>query len=669
MEKDSFVSIALEENLIQAAIWNIKDDSANIISVSPSVNYEDDETLINACDECLSGCVQDLPQNLEEPSKAVFGVPAFWIKDGQIQRNYLDKIRLLCNKLSLNPTGFVSLPEAIAHYEKSINSTPLSGILIGIYQSSIDVSLFRLGNLTGTVNVARSLNLVEDIVEGIARFDLKEMIPSKFILYDGHTNDLEEIKQELIKADWNNLDEKIKFLHVPSTEIVDSDTKMASVCLGAAAEIANLSKIIFKSTKVQKTKDVLSNQKSEPEDVQNFVDPKSLGFSSMENQKIKLKKIKIPSLNMSFLKKDLIRENIVFFASVGLLISFLVIFLAYWFLPKADVSLIISPVKIDENKGISFDPKASNINASNLVVPAKVVSATVSGDKTKQTSGTKTIGTSAKGSVTFYNVGGETTIAKGTILSSSSLKYSLNDDVTVASASGAASSSIAKGNITAVGVGADYNLAGGSIFSVGNFSSSLIQAKNDDPLSGGTSQEVAAVSKDDISSLTKSLIDELTKKGKDQLKENLSGELLVESKVTTQTIDINSNHNEGEEASTVKMTINAKVEGLVVKRQDMDDLAKQIFKDKVKSGFSMKDDQIDFIFGDKDVEFKINLLPSIDTLKLANQIAGKNLKDAKTILSKVSGFSDVVFSLKPNINFLQTLPHIAKNISVTLEAK
>src|SRR5581483_9593065 len=256
MEKDSFVSICLEENLVQSSIWNIKEESVNILSSSPAVNYDDDETLVTACDECLSGCVQTLPENIEEPSKAIFGVPAYWISEGQIQRAYLDKIRLICNKLSLNPTGFVSLPEAIAHLEKNLN-TPLSGILIGIYKGSIDVSFFRLGNLAGTVNVARSLNLVEDVIEGIARFDLRETIPSKFLLYDGHANDLDEIKQELIKADWNNLNEKIRFLHTPTIEIVDPDSKMASICLAGGAEIANLSKINFKNTNIQKASDIV----------------------------------------------------------------------------------------------------------------------------------------------------------------------------------------------------------------------------------------------------------------------------------------------------------------------------------------------------------------------------------------------------------------------------
>lgn len=215
MQEEYFVSAAIEEGSIQIALWNASDGSANIVSVSNPVSYDDDETMVRGADEGLSSCIQNLPENASEPSKTVFGVPSYWVADGQIQKQYLDKIRLICNKLSLSPSGFVVLPEAIAHYKKSEEGTPLTGILIGIYKQSIDVSLFKLGNLSGTVNVARSVNIVDDVVEGLARFDEKDNLPSQLMLYDSKHHDLEDLKQELIKADWNNLNPGIKFLHTP----------------------------------------------------------------------------------------------------------------------------------------------------------------------------------------------------------------------------------------------------------------------------------------------------------------------------------------------------------------------------------------------------------------------------------------------------------------------
>ncbi len=673
MQEEYFISIALEESFIQVALWNIKETAANIISISKPISYENEETLLTAGDEGLSNCIQNLPENAPEPSKTVFGVPSYWVETGQIERKYLDKIKLLCNKLSLTPTGFVVLPEAIAHFKKNEENTPVSGILIGVYGQSIDISLFRLGNLVGTVNVTRSINIIDDVVEAIARFETKETLPSQFLLYNTHAKDLEEIKQELIKADWNNLDPKIKFLHTPSVEILETDSKMAAVSLAGGAEIANLSKINFiKSSEKKDLKNTeTENIKDSTDNIEGLVDPKSLGFSINEDSpvahskvNIKLNKFKMPNLKFKF------SENIAFIAAISLLVLIVVGFAGFWFLPKADVNIIIAPVKIDEKKQIKFDTNATSVDVSKLIIPAKTVTVSVKSDKTKTTAGTKTIGNPAKGSVTFYNVGGQTTIPAGTTLTASNLQFTLDKDVEVASASGAASASSTKGNITAAAVGADYNLASGSVFSVGNFSSSLVQAKNDSDLGGGSSQEVAAVAKDDISSLTKDLMENLTNTGKDNIKQNLqTGTLLVENKLTIKPSTTSSDHKEGEAASTVKVSLAATVSGLTVSKKDMDTLATELFKNQIKPGFSLKEDQIDFIFDQNDIEFKINLLPSIDTIKTATQIAGKDIKTAKQILSKLSGFQDAEFLIKPNISFLQILPHVAKNISITLMAR
>src|SRR5579859_632193 len=149
MKEEYFWSICLEEGSVQSAIWTIKNGAASVVHTSTSVVWENEDTLITGTDECLSSCIQNLPESAEEPGKTVFGVPASWVEDGQVQRLHLDKIRLICNKLSLTPTGFVVLPEAIAHYEKAEKKAPISAVLIGVYPQNLDVSVFRLGNLAG----------------------------------------------------------------------------------------------------------------------------------------------------------------------------------------------------------------------------------------------------------------------------------------------------------------------------------------------------------------------------------------------------------------------------------------------------------------------------------------------------------------------------------------
>ncbi len=655
MQGEYFWSVTVEQGSIQAAIWTIKDGVADVITVSNPASWENDESLVSAGDYVLSSCIQNLPDDATEPTKAVFGVAAHWVSDGQIERAHLDKIRLLCNKLSLNPTGFVVLPEAIAHFLKSEEKTPISGVVIGVNDENLDVSVFRLGSLVGTVNVARSESVVSDVVEGLTRFGGLEPIPSRFLLYASKAQDLEEVKQTLIQADWVHEGDALKFLHTPKVEVVENKKKMVAVSLAGASEIAQSTAVTFDSGG-EKQKEV-ENKKEDHANLGGVVDASSLGFVSERKLKVEV----------AFLKKiDL--KKLKFLPIVLIPILLLVGFVAWWVLPHAEVNIVVTPKKIGGNQKVVFDVKAGGVDYSKLIVPAKTVSADASGEKTRTTTGTKTIGNPAKGKVTFYNAGESVVVSSGAILTGSSMQFSLDSEVTVASGS-AASIATGQGNITSVGVGADYNLAGGTIFSVGNYSNNL-QAKNDSDLSGGSSQDVTAVSKDDVESLSKDLLEQLTGVGKDNIKTSLEREfLLVDDSLVATPSAKQLDHEVGDEAATVKLTETVKVNGVSISKKDMISLARKIYESQVSKGFSLSDDQIDFELKMKQTNFVINLLPSINPDQIKTKIAGKSLSEARKILSSIPGFTDVQIRIKPNIGFLQSLPHIPGNISIGVSAK
>ncbi|CAN5315772.1 hypothetical protein BH10PAT1_BH10PAT1_1460 [soil metagenome] len=684
--QEYFWSIAIEEGTIQAAIWTIKDNAASVIEVSNIALWENDENLVTSADTCLSSCIQNLPENASEPTKTVFGVPSFWVKEGQIEKEYLEKIKILCNKLSLTPTGFVVLPEAISHFKKAEEKTPLNSVLIGVYPQNLDVTVFRLGNLVGNVNVARSTNVVDDVVEALVRFGAQEPFPSRFLIYGSKVQTLEDAKQDLIKTDWDTIHDQVKFLHTPQVEIVTEEQKMAAVSLAGAAETGSATSVKLDVVNAESTEVPLNQELEKETNIEGVVDAAAMGFTNNfdmqanpENQdNMNATQNEIPNIKkkMNFRMpsfknfKFKFSEGTAFFGAILLLILLIAGFAGWWILPKANVTIIISPKKIESHQKLIFDTKATSVDLTKNIIPAKSVVTTLTADKTKTATGTKTIGTPSKGSVTFYNVGGSTTIPAGTILTASSMNFSLDSDVTIASASGAASAATAQGNITSAGVGADANLAGGTYFSVGNFSSSLLQAKNDNNLSGGSSQEVTAVSKADADSLTADLIAQLTTNGGNNLKQNLeTGDLLVDGSILATSSAKNFDHDIGEAASTVKLSMTAKVSGTTIARADINSVAQNIFASQVPDGFSLKDDQIDFVIGKTDTDFMINLLPTIDTTKLAQQISGKNLAETKAILSKVPGYQDAKIEIKPNIPFLQILPHSSNNITITLSAK
>src|SRR5258708_17724114 len=299
MKGEQFWSVAIEGGSVQGAIWNIVDGVARVETVSTVAGWKGDEELVSAADTALSSAVAELQDDINEPSRTVFGLSPSWVVDGQIKKEYLEKIRLICNKLDREAGGFVVLPEGIAYFKKQAENASISAVIVGTNQESVDISVFRLGSLTGNVTVARSVSIVDDVVEGLSRFSLAEPLPSRFLIYDGKENELDDAKQNLIKADWMDFKEKIKFLHTPQVEVITPKEKMIAISLAGAAEIANVTAVNLKENEKHNNLKEVSEEAVMGSDL-GFIesDVATLNPENKEGRKISLPSFKLPGLEI-----------------------------------------------------------------------------------------------------------------------------------------------------------------------------------------------------------------------------------------------------------------------------------------------------------------------------------------------------------------------------------
>ena len=211
-----FWSLVLEPGWVQAGLWFIKGTEAEVVSVGPASPWEAEEDLIGATDAALSSAIQKLPEQSREPSKTVFGVPSAWVGGGEIKEEFLNKIKKVCTELSLDPVGFVVLPEAIANLYKSEEGAPVSAVIVGLGKEFLEIAIFKLGNLVGTTSVARSVSLIEDVNEGLSRFEGTSPLPSRIIVYDGREGEIEEAKDALLSANWEGNEKENLFSGLPA---------------------------------------------------------------------------------------------------------------------------------------------------------------------------------------------------------------------------------------------------------------------------------------------------------------------------------------------------------------------------------------------------------------------------------------------------------------------
>jgi len=736
---ESLWTLVIEPGWVQAGIWRIEGDKAQVMFAGTPVAWELEEDLINAVDSALSHAISNFPEDLKEPSKTVFGVVSSWVEEGEIKEEYIEKVKKICTELSLKPVGFVVLAEAVAHLVKMEEGSPLSAVVLGVYKDNIEISVFRLGNLSGSTKVARSVSLVDDVAEGLSRFAQGGNVPSRFIVYDGREAELDEARQALHKANWEDFQD-LKFLHAPKVETFDAKRKIDATSLAGASELADVTTI--KSAKEEEGEEdevVEERVTGELKVPESNMSPEKFGFALGKDVAEELK-IEVPEKKEVFETQDVadqvkesmdniepvevkpqrkfqlpgksklsnIRTKFGNFGSrfsgvIGIWdkfaklgasgrkpvifgLSFLIILLVsgvalWWFYPKATVTIYVAPKTLYEKFDITLDPSKESSDLDERVLIAKVHKTSTSGEKTKSTTGTKTVGEKAKGEVTIYRSGSEVALSAGTALAGpNNLKFTLDDDVTLASGS-AGTPGKTNAGITAEEIGAQYNLASGTTFNVGNYSASDIEAKNESSFSGGSSSEISAVSKEDQDSLLEELQEELEGQAREELSNGIdSSTILIEDSLIATASSKNFSDKVGDETTNLKLEMVLDAQMLTVEKESLMSLAESVLSSKVPDGFVLRKEQLEIDFNieeqgggiyEFEISVKANLLPKVDADEIAEKIVGKYPELVKEFLPKeVPGFVRAEITMKPSLpGKLGTLPRVVKNIEVELAAE
>jgi len=682
-QKENFWALLIEPEWITSAIWQIEDGKVEIMSSSPATRWETEGNLIEAIDASLSSCTQSLPEEVADPTKTVFGVPSSWINEGNIKEEYLEKLKKVCQDLSLVPSGFVVLSEAISHFVKEEDMTPLSGVVVGISDEALDISIFNLGKLLGTTSVLRSVSVEEDMTEGLSRLSVDvENLPSRIILFNQKEQELESIRESLNNSDWDKIG-NLKFMHTPKVEILDPTKKIMAVALAGGSEIGEVHGVVNQQQEVRADTQIESLAK---EEVENIEEPKDitaedLGFI-VEEPKVEPSKIpNLPKLNLSMPSLPKISGNLklpklnfslggkpLIMGGIFILAILIIGFVLWWFLPKATVTLFVTPKKLEENISliVGSDIKGEEVDVS------------VSGEKTSPTSGTKTVGEKAKGSVKLQNgTAFPISLPSGTILlSPSELKFQTTKSASVSGALSPSSPGTVTIDVEAVSIGSEYNLAKDEVLKVGNYPKAEVDATITDNFSGGSSRQISAVSENDKENILETLKEELLGEAKEKLSEKLtSNQVLVEASLVEEIEEEDYSNKIGDEATNLKLSLTLKVKGIVISKDELLVISKKNLESKVPSGFVLRDDQISYNFKSSeednsfDIRISANLLPNIDPVEVSKKIVGKYPNLAESFLGSVPGFVRAEFRIKPLLpGKLGTLPHLSRNISVEISS-
>lgn len=238
-----YLTLVITDKKVKSGIWVADEEGVRNLAFGSPENWsgENAEELIVAADSSIASAVANLPLMAgKQPSKVIFGLPEYWVRENSINKEKSNILQTVCKKLLLKPMGFVVTPEAIAYFLKKEEGGFPQAVLVSLGETEIIVSLIIQGKFLGSKVVGRSDNLALDLEEGLLRFDYHGELPSRILLInDGDGENLEDDKQNLVAYPWIGPEggKKLNFLQLPKVEIAREGIEVSSVVLAGGREL------------------------------------------------------------------------------------------------------------------------------------------------------------------------------------------------------------------------------------------------------------------------------------------------------------------------------------------------------------------------------------------------------------------------------------------------
>lgn len=725
-EYEYILILELKDNLLKTALYKRSAENLLVIDVQKSNINENWDEIIDTADNLISKNTIGIPDNLIK--NTVFGLPYYWLTEGNIKPDILSSLKKLCSKLDLHPMGFIVITEALVSEVQKKERSPLTCILIEIGRLYNIISVIRVGKIQISHFIdAQSTGLCDKIIEILRKLPERDVLPSRILLSDEEI-DLEKIKEEIISYPWN---QKASFLHFPKVEILEKNDDINGIITTSFKEVNNRFSPESESATINPQEisnphiyippenskppfpdfieeaDILEIENNEKKNsresiavhpVTNTVEiseRKSIGIINPpvlpDRNKIDLN-LKINSF-LSILKSfSLVKsfKSIFFIGIVAILIFLLFSFIFYNFLVKSSVNLYAKPEYLDKDIELILSGGSLSDNKLNYL-QTTILKTTIFEKLTKKTTGEKIIGEKAVGEIIIYNktTAGSKLFKAGTIvIGPEEYEYTIDTDITVPAAVSNLESLVfgkTKVQVTAIDFGEEYNLSSGrKEFLIKEFPLTSYSGVSDSNFTGGSSSKIRVVSSLDQENLIESFEKKTLQKAKNyfQSKKNKELELVELSlEMTSQKLkfdsDISSENDElqlsGEAVyemlsfskEALLSLLNKEIHNFISKNSDFEK------KDFI---YELTDIRKTNINGKRayeaQVHCRIALLPKYDIEKIKKQISGNSVSSAGAYLESLDNINGYEFFFNLRLpGKLLFFPRDYKNIEVKIIIK
>lgn len=586
-----------------------------------------------------------------------------------IKEPYLTKIKKMAKTLELKPLGYIENYEAIINFLKEKEVILPSIILVELDRSSLTVFIYKANQLIESRTVSRTEDLIFDVETGLKELKKDSILPTRLVIYGEEISD-DEINK-IITYQW---DESL-FIQIPKPEIFSYENLLAALTKTFSKEIfENVKDVEDKEEKTEVAQVVGFLIGGDIKETKDFgqkreIDQSKTNLRKDDYQIKQLPKKFLPPISFSLPKR--------LFLFIFSIILILFLFSVLFFFHHASITIYFPRRLLKEE--LNFAVAQNSINKQEIIIQK---------EETIETSGSKIIGEKARGEVIIYNsTSSEKNFSKGTILESDNgLKFSLDNDVNVASAS---QTLTADGNlltvtgktktgVTALEIGSKYNLPKNQKLRIIDYPINSFFALVSESFSGGTEKKISTVSRNDIETIRKKTLEKIKDEAWKKYKKTFEGRELIDSLTKTEILEEKFSHELGEETKSLSFSTRAKVIFFYLEKDKLKrELLSLLNKNKI-GDFQIVEKHITYQLKkieDKDehkiIYFSVEALtlPKINVEGLKKKIRGKSIEALEKIIKDDIKAVDFKVMTKENIYPLNKfIPLFEKNIYINFNS-
>jgi hypothetical protein len=369
---------------------------------------------------------------------------------------------------------------------------------------------------------------------------------------------------------------------------------------------------------------------------------------------------RVPKQAMPNLMGAVVRKKIPKTATTVVGIALLVLgLISFFVLPEARIQVTLRSEPATRDFQIHVDKSQTQVDASNLAVPAKYLEQEISGTKTFIPTGARNVGKTASGFVYIYNFAKTPLILKAqtTTLTANGHQYFFTQDVANIRPTALIgldnpevdpTSLIPPVPVVASGPGGEYNLPKGSRIEISNeaFGSQpkLLYAVVAEDVAGGTNQQVKIVTAGDVAASYAAVTKDLVDGARQVLVTQNPDAKLLDNAATADVLEQKTSVPAGTQADQFEATVKIKLRGLAYNDADIRDIIMQRIERLLPANKVLKKDQstsvasnftfvnIDQGQGTLAAHFEGEVVYRVDPQELTERVKGKNAAEIKEIL-------------------------------------